>query len=176
MNKKKNNKGFSLIELIIAIAILIILTGMLAPQFMKYIEKSRLAKDMQTLDTVYTAVQGAIADEEAYQDLAKGMATGGKLANLKSDGGMDLSAVMADGANFSNELYSLLGKDAKAIDDSFKSSLAQKKTGGKVYVSIDANMQVVVAFGTKANEPAEEGNNHLSVGSNKYITATTPTP
>ena len=36
MNKKKNNKGFSLIELIIAIAILIILTGLLAPQFMKY--------------------------------------------------------------------------------------------------------------------------------------------
>ena len=62
MNKKKNNKGFSLIELIIAIAILIILTGLLAPQFMKYIEKSREAKDMQTLDTVYSAVQGAIAD------------------------------------------------------------------------------------------------------------------
>ena len=56
MNKKKNNKGFSLIELIIAIAILIILTGLLAPQFMKYIEKSREAKDMQTLDSVYTAV------------------------------------------------------------------------------------------------------------------------
>ena len=58
MNKKKNNKGFSLIELIIAIAILIILTGLLAPQFMKYIEKSREAKDMQTLDSVYTAIQG----------------------------------------------------------------------------------------------------------------------
>ena len=43
MNKKKNNKGFSLIELIIAIAILIILTGLLAPQFMKYIEKSKAA-------------------------------------------------------------------------------------------------------------------------------------
>ncbi|WP_347134021.1 prepilin-type N-terminal cleavage/methylation domain-containing protein, partial [[Clostridium] symbiosum] len=37
------DKGFSLIELIIAIAILIILTGLLAPQFMKYIEKSRKA-------------------------------------------------------------------------------------------------------------------------------------
>lgn len=54
MNKKKNNKGFSLIELIIAIAILIILTGLLAPQFMKYIEKSREAKDVQAMDTVYS--------------------------------------------------------------------------------------------------------------------------
>ena len=66
MNKKKNNKGFSLIELIIAIAILIILTGLLAPQFMKYIEKSREAKDMQTLDTVYSSVQAALANEGAY--------------------------------------------------------------------------------------------------------------
>ncbi len=72
MNKKKNNKGFSLIELIIAIAILIILTGLLAPQFMKYIEKSREAKDMQTLDSVYTAVQGTLADEVAYEDFIDG--------------------------------------------------------------------------------------------------------
>lgn len=66
MNKKKNNKGFSLIELIIAIAILIILTGMLAPQFMKYIEKSREAKDVQAMDTVYSSLQAALANEDAY--------------------------------------------------------------------------------------------------------------
>lgn len=43
---KDNKKGFTLIELIIAIAILVILTGLLAPQFMKYIEKSRRAAMM----------------------------------------------------------------------------------------------------------------------------------
>lgn len=49
---KKNSRGFSLIELIIAIAILIILTGLLAPQFMKFIEKSRKAACMHAMDTV----------------------------------------------------------------------------------------------------------------------------
>lgn len=49
---KKTNKGFSLIELIIAIAILIILTGLLAPQFMKYIERTRQAKMIHTLDSL----------------------------------------------------------------------------------------------------------------------------
>lgn len=58
MNKKKNNKGFSLIELIIAIADTDHSDRTAAPQFMKYIEKSREAKDMQTLDSVYTAVAG----------------------------------------------------------------------------------------------------------------------
>lgn len=67
MKRKKNNKGFSLIELIIAIAILIILTGLLAPQFMKYIEKSREAKDVQAMDTVYSSVQAALANEAAYE-------------------------------------------------------------------------------------------------------------
>ena len=66
MNMKKNNTGFSLIELIIAIAILIILTGLLAPQFMKYIEKSREAKDVQAMDTVYSSLQAALANEGAY--------------------------------------------------------------------------------------------------------------
>ena len=35
MNKKMNNKGFSLVELIIVIAIMVILVGALAPQFFK---------------------------------------------------------------------------------------------------------------------------------------------
>ena len=37
----KNNKGFSLVELIIVIAIMAILVGVIAPQLILYIEKSR---------------------------------------------------------------------------------------------------------------------------------------
>lgn len=58
----KKHAGFSLIELIIAIAILVILTGVLAPQFIKYIEKSRKTKIMQTLDTIYVALEASYID------------------------------------------------------------------------------------------------------------------
>ena len=62
--KKLNNEGFSLIELIVVIAIMAILVGAMAPMVTKYIEKSRVSADAQALGAVYTAVQTAIADPE----------------------------------------------------------------------------------------------------------------
>lgn len=59
---KKKNRGFSLIELIIAVAILVILTGLLAPQFMKYIESARRAKIIHELDTIQSAVEMAFTE------------------------------------------------------------------------------------------------------------------
>lgn len=62
--KKMNNKGFSLVELIIVIAIMAILVGVLAPQYLKYVEKSRKSADLDTLDSIYTACTTAASDAE----------------------------------------------------------------------------------------------------------------
>lgn len=61
MEKKMNNKGFSLVELIIVIAIMAILVGVLAPQFIKYVEKSRQSTDIQNVQILKTAVEAAVA-------------------------------------------------------------------------------------------------------------------
>ncbi len=62
MNKKLNNKGFSLVELIIVIAIMAILVGVLAPQFIKYVEQSRRSTDIQTATEIREGVLADIAD------------------------------------------------------------------------------------------------------------------
>ena len=62
--KKMNNKGFSLVELIIVIAIMAILVGVLAPQYLKYVEKSRRSADLDQLDSVYTACSTAASDAD----------------------------------------------------------------------------------------------------------------
>ena len=53
---KKDNKGFTLLELIIVIAIMSILIGVLAPTIMGYIGKAQRAIDGQTADEVKRAV------------------------------------------------------------------------------------------------------------------------
>lgn len=58
----KNNKGFSLVELIIVIAIMAILVGVMAPQLIKYIEKSKISSDTQLCDTCRTAITTALSD------------------------------------------------------------------------------------------------------------------
>lgn len=62
INKKKNNKGFTLVELVIVVAILAILVGVLAPQYTKYVEKSRKAADVSNVENLVTVLKTAASD------------------------------------------------------------------------------------------------------------------
>ena len=94
---KKNNKGFSVVELIIVIAIMAILAGALAPALIKYINKSRRSADISNADTIRTACQTAMSDEDAMVAIGTGV-TGASVSDLKSSYGA-----------FSTEISSILG-------------------------------------------------------------------
>lgn len=67
-----NNKGFSLVELIIVIAIMAILIVVLAPQYLKYVERSRNSTDMQNARTLMTAVETYAADPQSKKTIESG--------------------------------------------------------------------------------------------------------
>lgn len=63
--KKKNNKGFSLVELIVVVLIIAIIAVALAPQVMKYVGKASVNTDLNNAANLKAAVQTAVADAQA---------------------------------------------------------------------------------------------------------------
>lgn len=61
---KKNNKGFTLVELIIVIAIIAILIAVLAPNYVRYVDRSRWSSDRNDCESLLQEVRTAIVDTQ----------------------------------------------------------------------------------------------------------------
>ena len=59
---KKNNKGFSLVELIVVVLIIGVIAVALAPQVMKWVGESKTNTDNNNAATLKSIVQAALAD------------------------------------------------------------------------------------------------------------------
>lgn len=92
--RKKDNKGFTLVELVIVVAILAILVGILAPQYTKYVEKSRQSADVSNLENIVKGFKVAAADTD-YNIIPNGSsATATFTIKMESTG----TTITADGA------------------------------------------------------------------------------
>lgn len=72
--KKLGNKGFSLVELVIVIAIMAVLIGIVGTQVVPHLNKAREAKDMQIINSYCTAAVTAYASNaERFAAIEHGM-------------------------------------------------------------------------------------------------------
>ncbi len=133
------NKGFSLVELIIVIAIMAILAAAIAPALIRYIDKSRKADDLTAGGTINSAMSAALANEDAYDEL-QGTSNCILFAVSKN-------TIQPQSAGASSKLY-----------EEFSNNLDQKvspkyKKEGQSYFVVFADTQgkITVAAGKAAN-------------------------
>ncbi|MBR1470073.1 MAG: type II secretion system protein [Lachnospiraceae bacterium] len=112
-SKKMNNKGFTLVELIVVLVILAILAAILVPTLLGYIERAREEKDFSTAQAVRVAVQSEIAelygkgkDPVEWSDVEGAKEKIFKLIGADSDGNLDGQTIALSGGtiNSSNQL------------------------------------------------------------------------
>ncbi len=140
-----NNKGFSLVELIIVIAIMAILIVVLAPQYLKYVEKSRVASDQTTIVEYINAMQVIAADPDitltsggdyTLKSAANSdaIAVGTDLQSVLTTQGM-LDATAAAGGKLQSTAYKAATMEIKLQYNSTAKVWEVKKTAGTVEVS-----------------------------------------
>lgn len=83
--KTMGNKGFSLVELIVVIAIMVVLVAVLAPVFTKYIEQSRRATDISNANAIAEAVLTDAADGTITGDVTSQVVSSGNPTAIKSN-------------------------------------------------------------------------------------------
>lgn len=96
---RKNNKGFSLVELIVVVAIMAVLMVVLAPAMLRYVEKTRKQKDDSAAGEVREALELALADNDVYEAVNTELA-GGKVFYVTID---NAGKVALDGLDSSKD-------------------------------------------------------------------------
>ncbi len=95
----KSNKGFSLVEVIIVVAIMAILVGLFAPQLLRYVEKTNVSHDVQFADSIKKAVELAMADPDVLESSDYVKPVSDEMDTFVSQAGTE----------FSNSVYETLG-------------------------------------------------------------------
>ena len=138
--QENDKKGFSLVELIIVMAIMAILVGIVASQVLPYMEKSRMSKDQQQLSSLCTDIVSAISQADGTVSTFAAIelkdcdaTTGGadwvtELGLLRSSDGTTATPVGTIETNIAGKFKSKTAKAASAI------SVAYDNTTGQVTV------------------------------------------
>ncbi len=156
MANPRNNKGFTLVELIIVIAIIAVLAAVLAPQYLRYVERARQSNDLQVATSIMRATTAAIADPRV------GVASNENVT-VTWDTGQDPATISSSNSGVEAEIAATMGwTDVDDVDN------AQSEAGTAQDFSFIINAatgNIVVANGS--------GRWVSEIGINEMVASTT---
>lgn len=140
------NKGFSLVELIIVVAIMAVLVGVMAPQLIKYVERTNVSSDVQLCDSMREAIIISMSDP----DILAANDQSGMQINYLTSGTAYKASYFTDDTEFTRSVCEIMGVDAVGSNCLTETRKVMKSTparssgeiyvqmnGGTVYVWID---------------------------------------
>ena len=159
--QENEKKGFSLVELIIVMAIMAILVGIVASQVLPYMDKSRQAKDQQILSSICTDLVSATAQSGKNLGDIEGQSI--------SDGAWDAKG--GDGWDTVEEIYKSLqtsGQLTPYANLGLKSKEATK-TATVVLFDYDGDTGVITVYLSDGEANSENSHQGDDPDTSKYI-------
>jgi prepilin-type N-terminal cleavage/methylation domain-containing protein len=122
---KNENKGFSLVELIVVIAIMAVMTAVLAPSLLAYVERSRAQKDDSAMSEVANATLLGMSDQDIFDELLAYSAYGNYScyidteteAGLDADGHAKVNQVITKSSTGSKKAQYMYDDNARLADE-----------------------------------------------------------
>ncbi len=164
--RENEEKGFSLVELIIVMAIMAILVGIVASQVIPYMEKSRQSKDQQQLSSLASTMVSAIAQNP--DDFNQGNLTSDLTINVTKADDIKTALAGSDGKvgsstceNVENTFVELMGGNSffanyiganqkKFTSKEAKDKLKTATNGIEFTLSKDGAVQVTIKGATSS--------------------------
>lgn len=158
---KRNNKGFSLVELIIVIAIMAILVGVVGATVIPYLDKSREQKDIAKLDGLCMTANSAWSFEAFnISDLAVYTIT---ITAAKTEAQANPTTHQADGEKLKKQMLVLSGDDGTGNLWNYCTNFQSKKGVTIHSITITFNMTtkeiVVKTFDNLGNKVFDDMKN-----------------
>ena len=111
MNKKNNRKGFTIVELVIVIAVIAVLATVLVPTFGNVIEKAKIAAAKQEAKSIHTNYVMACVEANKSYDNDCYVVVDGYYVQIVNGGVTDATP----GTEAPDECYDLLDKDTNVV-------------------------------------------------------------
>lgn len=177
MKLKNNNKGFSMVELIVVIAIMAILVGVVAPSVLRYVDEAQEAKALTEAKAIYSTAQYAIInaamdEPEAFhyackfqcnvngQDMVMGRFSNQSLYKYlqESNGSGSLSSAMSKPVDYyiaAQLAGSIPGADGEIEDDMLANKSPIGDSNSTKYISENSGTYGNVVFALAYNSKCE---------------------